>query len=79
MPNGFCRVPLSPEVNTLQREVARNEGLVSRAGVQNSTVIADRMDNSWPGGGPFRGTLGLEADSFDDLKLVEWQDELHYR
>jgi hypothetical protein len=67
MSNGFCRVPLAPKVNALQREVGRDEGLVARARVQNSAIIADGMNNSRPGGAPFRRTLGLAADSFDDL------------
>jgi hypothetical protein len=77
--NGFCWVPLPPEVNSFEGEVGRDESLVADSGIQNSAVIADGVNYTWPGGGPFGWGLGLAADSFDDFELVEWQVELNYR
>jgi len=77
MTHGFCRMPLAPEMNSLQAEIRSNQCLVTGGDLQDGTIVHDAAYNSSSSDGPTTDTRDqlFFGDRQDEPNIVEWMLE----
>jgi hypothetical protein len=52
MTNGFSRMPIAPEMNSLQAEIGSNQRLMTGGDLQDCAIVSDTGGNPSPSGRP---------------------------